>query len=379
MGSVELDSPRTTRVVVAGAGAMGRNWMETIASSPTVELAGVADVFEQAAVDAVASFGDGSAVAGTDAVALAKAVGADAIIDVTIPAAHYPVTIAALEAGIPVLGEKPVAETVAQALGLAAAADEHGQFFMVSQSRRWNPRLFAFRRLIAAAGGAGILRCDFFKGPHFGGFREEMAHPLLVDMAIHMFDSARFLLQAEPVSVFCDAFNPKWSWYSGDAAATTIFEMDDASRFILAGSWCSEGSETSWDSDWRASCDGVTVQWDGDGWPTTSQSDVITQIEDGKAGIALALDEFVLALHSGKRPMGEVHENIMSLLMVEAAVRSAASRSRVLVHDVLQDALSQAIAGEASPRVRARLESWRAVGVPLVHVSDAVQDARASA
>ena len=81
-----------------------------------------------------------------------------------------------------------------------------------------SPRFSAQAGRSSATIGAARPR-EFFKAPHFGGFREEMAHPLLVDMAIHAFDAARYLLGADPVSVYCEAFNPAWSWYAGDAAA----------------------------------------------------------------------------------------------------------------------------------------------------------------
>jgi predicted dehydrogenase len=155
---------------------------------------------------------------------LASDVGAQAVINVTVPAAHHPVTTEALAAGLPVLGEKPVASTVAQGLSLAAAAELHGQLFMVSQSRRYNRQLVRSEAVVfASLVPVGIVSAEFFKAPHFGGFRDAMDHPLLLDMAIHQFDMARFLLDADPVSVFCEEYNPTWSWYRGDAGATAIF------------------------------------------------------------------------------------------------------------------------------------------------------------
>src|SRR5690606_15374997 len=171
----------------------------------------------------------------------ARETGARAIVNVTVPRAHHPVTTAALTAGLPVLGEKPVAETVSRALSLVAAAEVTGRLFVVSQSRRYNRRLFAFREQARTLGDLGVLTTEFFKAPRFGGFREEMPHPLLIDMAIHPFDSARFLLDAEPVSVYCEEYNPSWSWYSGDAAAAAVFEMTGGVRYVYTGSWCSPG------------------------------------------------------------------------------------------------------------------------------------------
>ena len=69
-----------------------------------------------------------------------------------------------------------------------------------------------------------------------------MAHPLLVDMAIHTFDSPAYLLGSEPVSVYCESFNPAWSWFAGDAAAQAVFEIADGARYGSIGSWCSAGA-----------------------------------------------------------------------------------------------------------------------------------------
>ena len=175
---------------------------------------------------------------GADAVDLAQEAGAQALIDVTTPAAHHPITTSALFAGIPVLGEKPAAASLGEALSLAAAAEVSGELFMVSQSRRWNPHVFALRDMVHALGPVGVVTTQFFRAAHFSGFREEMADPLLVDMAIHPFDSARFVLGSEPVSVYCEAFNPPWSWFAGSASATAVFTFENGARYVYTGSWC---------------------------------------------------------------------------------------------------------------------------------------------
>jgi hypothetical protein len=72
-------------------------------------------------------------------------------------------------------------------------------------------------------------------------------------------------------------------------------------------------------------------------------------------GIAAALQAFVGGLRSGVAPMGEVHENLMSLAMVEAAVQSAETGRRVLLDDVLARALEDATAAEPRADVRAEL------------------------
>ena len=350
------------RVVIAGAGGMGRAWLATAAASSDVTLTGVADLNVPLARDAAGAAGLPDLPVGDDAVALARQTGAQALINVTVPEAHHPVTTAALFAGLPVLGEKPLAENVSRALSLAAAAEVTGELFMVSQSRRWNPQLATLRAMTARLGAIGTVTTEFFRAERFGGFRDTMAQPLLVDMAIHAFDSARYLLSAEPVTVYCQSHNPPWSWFAGDASATAVFEMTGGTRYVFTGSWCSPGAITSWNGSWRVSGEKGAALWDGDHDPVLDAPvDGAVAAGPPYSGIAGALQVFVRALRTGEVPSGEVHENVLSLAMVEAAVRSAGSGRPERLDDVLEQAYEQAVREEARPDVRAALQGWSSV------------------
>ncbi|MGI8870305.1 MAG: Gfo/Idh/MocA family protein [Mycobacteriales bacterium] len=319
------------RAAVVGAGGMGKGWISTVAGSPLVELVGVVDLDESAALAAAP---DGVPV-GTSLGALAAQVGAEVVIDVTVPEAHLPVTLEALGLGLPVLGEKPLAASMAAARQLMDAAEKSGELFMVSQNRRFNPLLFDFKHRVDALGGAQILTHEFFKAPHFGGFRDAMEHPLLLDMAIHNFDAARFVLGGDAIAVYCEEYNPSWSWYDGAAAATLIAEFAGGARYVYTGSWCSEGLETSWDTRWRASCPGGSAVWDGD-HPAESEPAVHGVPPAPPAnGIEGSLAAFVHALRTGEAPMGECHDNLQSLALVHAAIASADQGRKVTLEEVL--------------------------------------------
>jgi predicted dehydrogenase len=369
------------RAILVGVGAMGRGWLRNLYTAADVQIAGVADLDVLAAKAALDEVGLSGVPVATTLEELVDEVAADFVVDVTIPEAHHAVTMQALRRGLPVLGEKPLAATLSEALDLVAAAHAYDRLFMVSQNRRYNSQLFEFRRMIRQLGGLGILVAEFFKAPHFGGFRDAMDHPLVLDMAIHTFDSVRFLTGAEPVAVYCDEYNPAWSWYAGDAATTAIFEMSDGSRFIYTGSWCSEGLETSWNSAWRASGRHGSACWDGDNSPTLGI--VSAQDADGATGggretsagskagevdppdgIAGSLRDFVQALRAGTLPMGHARDNLMSLAMVHAAIASAGSRQRVLVADVLDQARAEAIARSDDTAVSKVLRSWTTLTPP---------------
>lgn len=350
-----------TRLILIGAGAHGRRWVDAVRATESAELVGLVDTDIACAIrlrDDLAV----DAEVGVDLLAVASATGAEAVIDVTPPHAHHEVTLTALAAGLPVLGEKPMAATLAEAVQLVAAAAYHDRLFMVSQSYRYNPHLVRLRDHVAALGRLGSISAELYRAVRPGGFREAMAHPFLVEMAVHLFDSARFVLEGDPVTAYCDAFRPRWSWYSGAAAAATLFEMTDGTRLICHGSWCAEGAQTPWDGRWLVSGEYGTASWDGLGTPQLDlvssaaafETDTAPAAAQGSL-LALALQDFLHALRTGATPRSECSDNLMSLAMVHAALESAATGRRVFIGDLLGRAYGEAVAG-ARPEWRAELD-----------------------
>jgi len=372
------DPAAPVRLVLVGAGGMGKAWLRTILANPETELVGIVDLdtalAEAAAVDAGLQLGSDGVVIGTSVSEVALATRVDAVVNVTVPVAHHPVNTEALFAGLPVLCEKPIAPTVAQALSLAATAEASGQLLMTSQSRRYYASITVFREQLASLGRLGSATTEFFKAPHFGGFRDEMPHVLLVDMAIHAFDAARYLLDSDPVSVYCEEFNPPWSWYAADAAATAVFEFAGGLRYTYTGSWCADGLETSWNGTWRVVGEHGSARWDGDSAPVRqlaprdgapSDVEVAAPSATVPEEIAGSLVEFVQSVRDGRVPSGEVHANVVSLAMVEAAVRSAESGARIVIAEVLEQAYAQAVQDERRADVRETLVAWGSAAAGL--------------
>ncbi|GAT74250.1 oxidoreductase domain protein [Microbacterium sp. HM58-2] len=357
------EEPAVREVVIVGAGGMGRAWMDVVEARPGLRASAVVDLDLSAARSAAAERGWDVPVF-TDAAEALRDAPADLLLNVTVPEAHRVVSEAALRAGVPVLSEKPVTPSVADAMRLAALSEACGVLLATSQSRRHSPGISAFRDAVRSLGGAGQLEAQFFQSPRFGGFRDVMPSPLLIDMAIHQFDQARFLLGSEPESVYCEEFSPPWSWYRGAAAAQAIFRFSDGARFGYAGSWCADGLTTSWNGSWRASAPGGSATWDGEGavqveGPGETAQDL--PVGGGSEGLDAALTEFLTALDGGDPPSGEIRRNIRSLAMVEAAVESAASGVRVELDAVFARAGAAALAEarvSGEMQIADRLSAW---------------------
>ena len=315
---------RPLRAVVAGAGFLGRFWARELMVSPDAELVGWVDVDAERAAAAAAKLGLDGVATGAWLAAMLEAQAPDFLINVTVPQAHHDVTLTALEHGAAVLSEKPLAETMDQARELVAAADRAGRLFAVSQNRRYMPELRAYRDSVARLGALASVTCDFFKplSPEPQHYLHALDEPFLLDMAIHLFDAARLIAGADPVSVYCESFRPPWSDFAGATAANAIFDMTGGVRVIVNANWSAEGFETSWTGSWRAVGEHGTAIWDGE---TTDPP------PDRFLGLETALAEFVAGLRNGTPPQGECHDNLLSLAMCHAAAESARVGARVPV------------------------------------------------
>jgi len=334
----------TFRIVIAGCGGMANKWTDYACKRDDCEIVGLVDVVSDNAKAKAEKFSLSCPVYTDLGAALAEAK-PNLVFDVSIPEAHCGIVAAALQAGCNVLGEKPMAASMDEARRMTALAYEKGLTYAVMQNRRYLPTIRAFRKLLddGTIGDVGCVSADFFIGAHFGGFRDVMDSPLILDMAIHTFDQARFISGADPVSVYCHEFNPPGSWYKGNASAICIYEMSNGSVFNYRGSWCSDGCNTSWESFWRVNGSNGSAIWDGSNMPyadvVNSDTGFMRDMKrvdtesawDGRAGHDGCLDEMFAALIEGRAPETVCSDNIKSMAMVFGALESAASGRKVSI------------------------------------------------
>ena len=329
------------KAVVVGAGGISVAWFPPL-KTEGVEVVGVVDLDIDTAKRRVDEF-DLNCPVDSDLAAMLTLTEPDFVVDLTVPEAHGEVTCTALKAGCHVIGEKPMAASMADARRMVSASEQTGKLYMVSQSRRWESNHCALRQMIDSGGIGDVttLCCDFFVDYHFRSFRSTMASPLILEMSIHHFDMARFFCRKNPLAVYAHEFNPAGSKSEGDASASCIFELTDGVVFTYRGSWCAKGCDTSWNGHWRVMGEKGTVLYDcdtpprgqvivGDSAPRREPRDLTAPaapLEHG--GQHGALREMLAYLRAGRLPQTECHDNIQSLAMVFGAIDSSRKGRRV--------------------------------------------------
>ncbi len=198
---------------------------------------------------------------------------------------------------------------------------------MIAQNYRYRSPIQTLKRTLASKlmGDVGSVAIRFYRGPHFGGFREEMAYPLIIDMSIHHFDLLRFLLDSDPVSFYGKSWNPAWSWFDGDASAAVTMTFANDAVAVYDGSWCSLGSEMSWNANWRFECSKGMVTMVDDVVCTQAAGEEqleVQPIEMELEGQEYLLDEFYKAVTTGSSVGTTCQDNIRSLGVVFDVVES---------------------------------------------------------
>ena len=207
-------SPTTPlRVALFGYGVSGQVFhAPLVGAEPDLEVAAVVTRGPGAASEAAARDLPGVPVLHSPEDVWARAGEFDLAVVATPNSAHYSLASEALRAGLPVVVDKPITRTAAEALELQALADERGLLLSAFQNRRWDADFLTIRSLVAEGRLGTVLRFesrfpDRWRPEPKGGWREsgglDVAAGHLYDFGPHLVDQAIQLL-GPVTSVYAD-------------------------------------------------------------------------------------------------------------------------------------------------------------------------------
>jgi predicted dehydrogenase len=330
------------RFIHVGVGGFGRRWVDVLAADTRAEVVALVDVNAEALAAARDKCGYPESICHDSLEKALDVVQADALVSSTPPKVHRRDVVAGLEAGLHVISEKPMAESLEDCRAMLEAADRTGKLYTVSQNYRYNTPTWTMAEIIRSGtlGRIGQVTVEFFMGVDFGGgFRHEMDYPVLVDMSIHHFDLMRFITGLDPVRVTGHSWNPFWSNYKGDCSSTVLFEMDGGARILYNASWCAKGQFTDWNGSWRIECEKGTLTYH-QGEITLYRVPELYKVQGEEkpepisppmGGQEYVLDNFITCVETGEVTPTCVQDNIKSIGMVFGAVEAVASGKPTVV------------------------------------------------
>jgi predicted dehydrogenase len=226
------------RMAVVGVGHLGKEHARILSSFPDVELVGVVDVNNRQA-QAVAKRCRTQAFESHED--LIDQVDAVSIAAPTLY--HHQIARAFLERGTPVLVEKPITTTLAQADELVEIANEQGTPFQVGHIERFNP---AFEELVSRPMNPKLIEAERH-GPFTGRSTDIGA---VLDLMIHDLDLILSLVRSPVAEVYAlgaqvfggheDIVNARLTFENGCVASVTASRISPRPKRKLRV-WAPEG------------------------------------------------------------------------------------------------------------------------------------------
>lgn len=266
-----------------------------------------------------------------------------AVVDITThPDVRPPLIEAALKAGKHVLSQKPFVLDLETGRRLVDLAEQRGLKLAVNQNGRWAPH-FAYMREVIRSGLIGhVATVDFelhwdhhwIVGTEF----EKVNHLVLYDFAIHWFDIATlFFGERRARKVYAAAQRSRFQRAQPPFLAHAAIEFEDGQATIALNAACAFGQED------RTTVIGNlgTVRSVG---PNLLEQRVTLHTASGTSspeltgkwfpdGFQGAMGELLCAVEEDRQPLNSARENLRSLALCFAALRSAERGSVVTLED----------------------------------------------
>ncbi|MEO8207535.1 MAG: Gfo/Idh/MocA family oxidoreductase, partial [Chloroflexota bacterium] len=188
---------RELRVGLIGLGSMGRNHLRVLGLADRVVLAAVADTDADALAAAASATG---AQPFDEPLALIAEAELDALVIASPTTTHLSLALAAIERVIPILVEKPLAATPAEADRIVAAAARAGAPpVQVGHIERFNPAVLELGRLLDAGWLSTVFAITSRRAGPFPARIRDVG--VTVDLATHDVDMLSWIAGERPARV----------------------------------------------------------------------------------------------------------------------------------------------------------------------------------
>ncbi len=325
------------RVGLAGLGSIGQNHLRLLASNPDVRLVALADPVEaslDAAVRQTKAQGFGDALAMVEEVAL------DALVVATPTTAHAAIALAAIERGVPVLVEKPLAGTVDEGMQILAASRRRGVPVQVGHVERFNPAVLELDRRLRQGWLSSIFSISSRRAGPFPARIRDVG--VTVDLATHDVDILSWVTRERPARVYAETAQRIHADH--EDLLFGLLHFPSGTTGFLDVNWLTPtkrrqlnvvGEEGMFDLDYLTQRLTFTKHPDVakptliKGYAPTFTGDVHEVAVNSSEPLAAELDAFIAVARGGVAPMVSAEDGLWAVAVADAMLRASAERRPV--------------------------------------------------
>ncbi len=355
---------RPYRMIQVGTGGFGgawcRNFLPPNVTSGHVEVVAAADKNPDALDNAREHLGLQDHQLHTDIREALAAHEADFAAIVVPPAHHEMVVDLALERGLNILSEKPIADTLEAAIRIADKVKQAGVKMGVTMSHRFRQDITTLRHAIQSDESGELdylvmrFTCNCRKRGSWGEFRHQIPDTLMIEGAVHHLDLLMDMTGAPCEQLYAETWTPRWGEFDGDAQGMVILHSENGKRATYEGAKTNAAGLNGWGHEYiRAECEQATLELNrhhlrrfpyephGLKWGMTSEgehSHPLPLLEQPKWANAWLIEQFVDWLDGGKPMLTNVEANLQSIALIFAAIESSRTGKPVKVQHMLADA-----------------------------------------
>jgi predicted dehydrogenase len=335
------------KVIIVGLGPRGRDWVREVRSEPDFELAACVDVDEEVLRQSAAALGIPHAQLFRSLEEAFASVDCNAVLVATAADRHTEVCETALSHGRAVLVEKPFTTNLCDAVRLVRLAEQKDLPLVVGQNYRYMRSFRTVRRLVSEGvlGRVGMVICQYYRVPHemvasLAGHR----HSVLWGVGVHHLDALRYILAQKVTGVAADSFTLPWGTLPLGASMRVMLTFADGARAFYSATYESSGHEFfERGQEFYARLVGeratlhVFHRWlvlcERGRWPRLVRRGRREATEE-----QILLRQLERALASGTGPEASGRDNLQTMAVVEACVRSVNEGGWINPQELLNEA-----------------------------------------
>ena len=325
------------QVGLAGLGSMGRNHLRILSARADIRLVAIADPVAAVLANAAGQTG---AQAFAEPLAMIAEAELDAVVIAAPTTAHVPLALAAIERGIAVLVEKPLAATVDEAMRIVDAARAAGVPVQVGHVERFNPAVLELGRLIDDGWLSSIFSIASRRAGPFPARIRDVG--VTVDLATHDADILSWIAGERPARVYGETAQRIHA--TNEDLLFGLLHFPSGATGMLDVNWLTPakrrqlvvvGEEGMFELDYLTqrltftrATDTTNPRLIG-GYAPTFEGEIVELPVASAEPLALELDAFLGVVRNGGKPVVDAEDGLWAVAIATSLLSSAASGGAV--------------------------------------------------